>query len=149
MDIASARYVAPAETTSALLLAELKIAHKMLLQAMSQLDELTRGPLPTRESVIDARWTISRRSLARRNLWRRVHDYVSRCASPENAVDLKRLQDSDMTLLRASSQHISRWGIDAVMNDWTAYCEESRAIRRKMKAAIGAEMRLLYPIMIR
>lgn len=144
---ASPRYVARSTPAAALLLEELQDAHQMLLQAMSQLDELTRGALPAKAIVIEKRWKISRTSLARRGLWRRVHDYLSCRPSNADGIDLHRLQESDMDLLRCSSKHISKWSIDAVMNDWPAYCEDSRAIRAKMEIAIRAEMRILYPLL--
>ena len=121
----------------------------MLLDAILHMEAVTRAPLPTKESIIDARWTISRKSLARRNLWRRVYDYLSGRSEIRNRADLKQLHEIDLALLRASSQHISKWTIDAIMRDWTAYCAASDEIRWKMKAAIGAEVRLLYPMLKR
>lgn len=114
---------------------------------MSELDELTRGPLPTKARIIDARWSISRTSLARRMLWSKIHTYLLDRVSQENAGDLRRLRDSDMALLRSSSEHVSKWKIETVIENWSAYCEASRAIRLNMKSAIEAEMRLLYPLL--
>lgn len=143
----SSGHVPLAHKHSQLLLAELQEAHGKILEAMSELDKLTNGPLPTRACVIDARWAISRASLARRMLWSRVYAHLSCRASTEDETDLRRLQEADRALLRASSEHVSKWGIDAVMRDWAGYCEASNAIRWKMKAAIGAEKRLLYPML--
>lgn len=132
---------------SSLLLAELQEAHKKLLQTMSDLDKLTSGPVPTKERVIDARWAISRASLARRLLWGRVYAHLSGCLSKEDDRDLRWLREADIALLGSSSEHVSRWKIDNVMQNWGAYCEASKAIRWRMKAAIGAEKRLLYPML--
>ncbi len=63
------------------------------------------------------------------------------------AADLRRLRESDNMLLRASSEHIFRWTVARVLESWPAYCEASREIRAKMKAAIAAEQRVLYPIL--
>jgi hypothetical protein len=52
-----------------------------------------------------------------------------------------------MAMLRASSAHVARWGIDAVMFDWAGYSLASLDIRWKMKAVLGAEKRLLYPLL--
>lgn len=137
----------PLEQTSAQLLDKLQTAHQQLLEAMAQLDELTRGPMPARDSIINARWTISRRSLARRNLWRKIHGHLS--CRPGRAIegDLQRLRDTDHALLKASSLHVSKWDIESVLADWSAYCADSADIRWKMKAAIGAEIRLLYSML--
>lgn len=147
MSISAPRYVSPTHRQSALLLAEMQEAHKRLLQAMAELDDLTRGPLPTKERIIDARWSISRASLARRMLWSRVFTHLSSRASTDDLRELSRLQEADRTLLRLSSAHVSRWNIDTIIPDWAAYCAASAAIRWKMKAAMGAEKRLIYPML--
>lgn len=144
---AFAHRLAPLDPQKALMLEELREAHQKLLAAMSDLDHLTRGPPPPKERIIDARWNISRASLARRSLWNRIHIHLSRRASKQEADDLRRLQESDMALLRSSSEHVAKWNITAIVQDWPAYCEASRTIRRKMHAAIGAEQRLLYPML--
>lgn len=114
---------------------------------MRELDKLTLGPLPPKEQIIDARWTISRASLARRSLWGRIYTHLSGRVSKEDEPDLRRLKDGDMALLRSSSEHVAKWYIEAIYRDWPSYCEASRAIRWKMKAAIGSEQRLLYPML--
>lgn len=128
-------------------LGDLQRAHKALLQSMSELDELTWGPLPTKARIIDARWSISRASLARRMLWSRIHAYLLDRVSREDAAVLRELQESDIALLRCSSEHVAKWTVDTVAEHWSAYCEASRAIRLKMKTAIEAEKCLLYPLL--
>lgn len=130
---------------SAMLLADLEEAHQRLLEAMAALDELTGGPLPMRAELIDARWNISRASLARRTLWTRIHAHLSDHMSDQLAAELTCLQQTDRTLLRWSGEHVSKWTIDTALRDWPAYCEASRQIRWKMAAAIGGEKRFLYP----
>lgn len=114
---------------------------------MAELDELTRGDVPPRSLVIDARWNISRASLARRLLWSTIYAQLSNRASNEDSINLRLLREGDMALLRASAEHVSKWQIDPVMENWPAYCVASKAIRWKMKAAIGAEKRILYPML--
>lgn len=133
-------------TRSALLLAELQEAHDVLLRAIAAL-EAACGAQPTRDSIIAARWSISRASLARRMLWSRIYSHLLSNTLQGVASDLQRLWESDRALLLCSSQHVAKWGIDSVMAHWTAYCEASASIRWKMKAGIGAEKRVLYPIL--
>lgn len=140
-------HLVPTTGQPSALLAELRDAHELLLESMSALDKLTRGPLPSKAEVIDARWRISRRSLRRRGLWNRIFQHLSEQVSPIDLADLRRLREADMVLLSASSEHVSRWTIDAVMQEWPEYCGASRAIRWKMQAAVGAEKRLLYPML--
>ena len=135
------------EPLTAVLLSELRDAHAKLLKTMAELDTLARGPVPPTSEVGDARWNISRASLGRRTLWHSIHRHLSASALEENAIELQRLNQSDMTLLRASSEHISKCNITAIMQDWQSYSAASNAIRWKMKAAIGIEQRVLYPLM--
>lgn len=137
----------PADAQARLLLTELREAHDRLLSAMASLDEITRGPLPSKEGIIDARWNISRASLARRTLWNRIHAYLLVRSTGAAAEDLRWLQEGDMLLLRSSTAHVSRWTVQSVMQEWPAYCEASRQIRAKMKAAISAEQRVIYPLL--
>lgn len=129
------------------LLIEFQKAHANLLNAMTDLDGVTNEPLPQRERIINSRWRISRASLARRSLWNEIYAYLSYDSSEANHAELRRLQESDRALLRSSSEHVSEWKIDAVVKEWPSYCAASNAIRWKMKAAIGMERRLLYPML--
>ena len=135
-----------AVTQSGPMLTELQKAHSVLLQAIDAM-EVTCGAPPSRESIIASRWSISRASLARRMLWSKIHVNLLSGASKEEADDLRRLAQSDRELLRCSSQHVGRWRIEEVLANWTTYCDESRTMRWKMKAAIGAEKRVLYPML--
>ena len=135
------------EALEATTLREMEDAHAKLLKAIAVVETLTRGDVPERAQVIEARWGISRASLARRKLWHLIYRNLLSAASDRDRRELKRLYESDMALLRASSEHIARWSILEVMGDWPGYCEASNAIRWKMKAAIGGEKRILYPLL--
>ena len=145
-DVAAHLLQEDAATQSGPMLAELQKAHSVLLRAIDALEATCSAP-PNRESIIAARWDISRASLARRMLWSKIHVHLLSGASKEEAADLRRLAESDRELLRCSSQHVGRWRIDDVLANWSTYYDASRAIRWKMKAAIGAEKRVLYPMM--
>lgn len=147
MPVASLRLNPPERPLSPIFLDDLLHAHAKLLCATAELDTLTRGPLPSTARIIDARWNISRASLARRSLWGRIYDHLSNQTAKENIPDLRRLQLSDMALLRASSEHVPRWTINNIVQDWSAYCEASRSIRWKMKASIAAEQRIRYSML--
>lgn len=129
------------------LLEEFGRSHRELIRSMAELDELTRGRLPSKGQIVEARWQISRASLARRTLWNRIYTELSRFVGDAEIADLKGLQEADGALLRASSAHIARWPIDVVMDDWDGYCRASLDIRWKMLACMGAEKRLVYPML--
>lgn len=147
VDLAFGKHLSVAARSSEFLLEELRLAHRALVQAITDLDQLTRETLPTKARIVEARWNISRTSLARRMQWNRILQHLSCSAGRDCKPELRRLQENDLALLRASSAHVSRWNIDAVMKDWPGYCLASAEIRWRMKAAIGAEKRLLYPML--
>ena len=137
-----------ADDAAASFFEELKHAHRNLLEAMSNLDGLTRGPLPSKETIVTARWNLSRTSLARRTLWSRIRTHLEygRLSEHEKGVLLE-LQQSDVALIRASTTHISEWRVDKIISDWAGYCRSSVDLRWNMLAGIGLEKRRLYPIL--
>ena len=135
--------------TSARLLDELRFAHKALLAAMEVIDGLTREPEFDSARFANARWRISQASLTRRMLWGTIFRHLLPRVSPEEAADLEILGHADREMLRHSANHIAIWVLARIEADWEGYCEASRAIRRRMKACMDAEHRLLYPMMVR
>lgn len=127
---------------------ELKEAHESLLSAIEKLAQLTRGPLPDKGELAAVRWRVSAASLSRRLIWGRVHSLLARRVT-DLKVDreLRHLQEADMSLMRASTEHVGRWSLAAIIDDWAGYCQASEAMRRKMTYAISEEKRLLYPIL--
>jgi len=125
----------------------LKTAHSNLLNAIEGLDQLTRGPLPTKDVLVEVRWAVSEASLVRRVLWGRIHAYLSQHAIAGVEEDLRHLQEVDRRLIRSSAEHVTRWSAEAVMSDWPDYCRASKLMRSKMVDATSEEKRLLYPIL--
>lgn len=128
-------------------LAELRGAHAQLLESMAALDAITDSP-----NALDyrqARFKLSSTSLSRRMLWQRIFKNLEPSASAAEATALAELHAADFELLRASSDHIAKWPTERIEERWKEYCEASRAIRVKMKSAILAEGRVLYPILER
>jgi len=80
------------ESSDLFWLESLKEAHSNLVQAISALEELTRGPRPTRERLVEARYDLSKASFERRLLWGRIHAYLARSASREAESDLRKLR---------------------------------------------------------
>ena len=135
------------QSTRVSLLAELMDAHAELLQAIEQLERLTRGPRPSNQVLDDARWKISKASLARRRLWGRIQAHLSAVVDRDAATKLRHLQDLEIRLIRASVEHIARWPNKAVLNDWPGYCRASADMRSKLADMIIRERRILYPML--
>jgi hypothetical protein len=129
------------------LLAELQQAHEMLLDAMDAVDVLTRGQVPAKARLTAERWKLSKASLARRMLWGKILTSLSPGLSGDRNDALRRLQEWDINLLRASTHHVSKWTTEAALANWSGYCAASRSIRRKMAANVDAEKRILYPML--
>jgi hypothetical protein len=123
-------------------------AHSKLLCTIEDLAQLTSGPMPDdHQRISDIRWRVSEASLARRLLWGRIHAYLSEHAPKDADSDLLALQEADMRLIRASTEHVAKWTADAVVADWPGYCRASEVMRGRMIEAIEREKRLLYPIL--
>lgn len=129
--------------------AELHDAHEALLIALAEMEAVTRDPAADRLRFSGARWRVSNASLARRTLWQRIRQKLAQCALGADARIVEELQQADAALLRASGEHVHTWTAAAVEARWGAYCLASREIRSKMKAAMVAEQRLLYPLLER
>ena len=132
---------------AALLLAELRHVHELLLRHIAELERITRGPAPEEKRFTKARWNLSRASLKRRMLWARILGYLRPLVGERDASDLRRLQDTDIELLRTSIRHVARWTTENALSDWRGYCAASRIMRGKMAAAIEGERRVLYPML--
>jgi hypothetical protein len=144
------------QATSAALLTELRAAHAALLDSIAELEKACALPVPGEAPFTAIRWTLSGASLTRRMLWAKILGFlVPLVAQGEEeadraaAADLRRLQEGDIALLRASTAHVGRWSAENALADWAAYCEASRIMRGRMEAAIEEERRVLYPMLER
>lgn len=139
--------------TAAALLAELRAAHVALLDSIAELEKACALPVPDEAPFTAIRWTLSGASLTRRMLWAKILGFLVPLAAQADdkaaAADLRRLQEDDIALLKASTAHVGRWSADAALADWNAYCEASRIMRGRMRAGIEAEKKLLYPLLER
>ena len=129
------------------LLEELQAAHTDLLAAIIEMEKVTRLPTAEMASFTRARWQISRASLVRRALWGTIYNALSGVLAERDRKNLGRLDIDDRTLLRASAAHISQWTTAAAVERWEEYCAASQQIRWRMKAGIGAERRIVYPLL--
>lgn len=125
----------------------LKEAHSNLVNAIVALERLTRGSCPSRQTLVDTRYNLSKASLERRLIWGRIHAYLARNASQEAESVLRTLQEADIALLGAAARHVRRWTTDAIVKDWAGYCRASAAMRLKLSRGVALEKRLLYPLL--
>lgn len=144
---AAARPRTNGDASCGILLIDLKQAHDGLVAAMAELALVNRDAVGDRTRFTNARWRISQKSLGRRLLWNRILAYLQPRVGAEDAATLTQLQKADAELLRHSASHVRDWTTNAIEQKWGGYCEASRAIRWQMSSSIGAEKRLLYPLL--
>ena len=139
----------PNKDGSRALLAAIKQAQGQLTAEMAKMDALTREERPDRARYSHLRWQLSHYSLTRRMLSAKILAHLEAFVSPAEAETLKTLRGSDRELARSSTAHIGRWSAEAIDTGWFDYCEASREIRWKMRAYLGMEQQLLFPILER
>ena len=134
---------------SSSLLTEFRQAHEVLIAAMEGMGRLTRQSNADPSCFANAKWRISQASLARRTLWGAIFRHLLPRANLKDVVELERLSTADWEMLCYFANHISTWVSGRIEADWEGYCEASRAIRWRMKARLGAERRMLHPLIDR
>ena len=135
-------------STTALLVA-LQSAHRDLEGGIDALDGVVGATAPDPAALSSARFRLGRASLARRLLSQRVRDHLAAQASGSDLQTIRSLQQADFDYVRTSTSHIQRWSTAAALADWSGFREASLAMRAKLRAAIGAERRVLYPLLAR
>jgi len=129
------------------LLGELRHAHCTLIEAIAEMDRLTREPAPDAPACATGRWRLGQASLERRLIVARICDYFIHRLDDGRRGALKELMVDDQALLRERSSLLARWPTNALEKDWAGFCEESRAFRGKKRAHIAMEQKLLYPML--
>jgi hypothetical protein len=129
------------------LLEELQQAHSSLLLAIGELDRIRSGPPPSEVELVNARWRVSRASLARRLLWGRVLARLAPLVRGRGEADLRFVQEQDIGLLKASVNHVAAWKPADAIAAWRIYAAAESDLLQKMVGAVELEKRLLYPLL--
>ena len=127
--------------------ADFEAVHEDLLRAMAEMANAAQPDSPNLHKCTTARWKLSKANRARRDLWEKVHLHLQCKVSRQDAEILKRLEDANAELRRASRIHIGRWSAEALGADWQGYCQASRIIRWKIMALVRHERQDLMPIL--
>jgi len=128
-------------------LTQLKAVHAELREAIAGLEALVSQPSPDCETLSAARLSLKKASSRRRSLiecsiYPLLHD-----APPEEAEKIANLRLEMATLMVRSSEHIGRWTVRAICDDWAGYQKASAAMRRSMLQRIDHEAAVLYPLL--
>lgn len=122
-------------------------AHVRLLASLNRLADVTGGRFPDRARYTQARFRLSHASFTRRTILENVFQLLLPNATPDDLRALGDLQSTGSAMRLESAAHVSRWTADAIEADWPAYCAASAALRRRMKARVEIEKRLVYPLL--
>ena len=142
-------YIPESANVARTFLAELRAAHRELLNHVDRLEQASGNVLPDRSTLSLLRWRLGQASLHRRLLSGRICDYfATRCESGE-AEALRELRAADRALLAMSGVHLGKWTADVIFADWRGYCRDGRAIRRRTIEHVALEQRILYPLLER
>lgn len=128
-------------------LCELQSVHENVLAWMAALDELTAQESCRPGQLETVRWFLSKARRDRRLLLEQIYNQLLKSLTPEEAETVRALRNQTHRTLEAGSQHVAKWTLGAVKNDWDAYREETRAMRALWTATIEAEQDLLYPLL--
>jgi hypothetical protein len=126
---------------------ELRRAHEQVFRAAEGLEAVTLEEAPDEQALSQARWRLSSASLERRLLWGKILAHLVPVSAGPAAAQLRRLQDLDIRLLRASTQHVREWTLQAIFSDWQGYRNASRDMRWRMITCIEQERMILYPML--
>ena len=129
------------------MLSQLKAVHVELRDAIAGLEAVVSQPSPDREPLSAARLRLSKASSRRRSMiecsiYPLLHDIP-----PHEAEKITNLRLEMATLMVKSSEHIGRWTINAICEDWAGYQKVSAAMRRSMLKRIEHEAAVLYPLL--
>jgi hypothetical protein len=129
------------------LLGELKQAHSKLLHSIDELDRISHGPPPPEKVLVDARWRVSRESLARRLLWGRILAHLAPLVRGRAEMDLRLIQEADIRLLKASVNHIAAWKPERAIANWRLYAGAESDLLQRIIGVVALEKSLLYPLL--
>jgi hypothetical protein len=129
------------------LFVQLRSAHDHLVAEMENLDRITLGSEPELNTLTTCRWRLSQASLRRRKLASRVFDFLADRVAGADLIALRRMQAADQEMMSRSARHVGNWTVQTIFQDWRAYCEASRDIRKQMMDHVLAERQLLHPLL--
>jgi hypothetical protein len=131
------------------LLAEVENVYAHLIDCLTEMREVTNGPVPEPFRYTRARYRISNASLKRRQLFDRICRLLEPRLSAANAARLRELRQKDREYLRHSASYVTKWTPAAVFASWQSYSSEAKDIQRHMQQVVEEQLRLLTTLLMR
>ena len=120
-----------------------------LMECLTEMREVTSGPVAEHFRYTRARYRISNASLKRRQLFDRICTELEPRLSGADSARLRALRQKDRAYLHHSANYVTKWTPDAVFADWRSYSEEAKDIQRHMEEVAEEQLRVLTPLLMR
>ena len=131
------------------LLSEVEKVYGHLIDCLTEMSEVTSGPLPDSFRYTRARYRISNASLKRRQLFDRLCTHLAPQLSAGDAARLRTLRQKDRAYLHHSASYVTKWTPGAVFGSWRRYSEEAKDIQRHLHEVAEEQLRVLTPLLMR
>lgn len=130
------------------MLTKLRELHSEIREKLGELDQLVANDQPQVDRLMHVRHALTRASRARTKLLEtEIYPRLLSANISSQAEGVRRLKEEGKADLMASSQHIGRWSLRTITEEWNQYRSASNAVRIAMRRRIKAEQDLLYPLL--
>lgn len=129
------------------MLSQLKALHDELRAAIAELEAQTAKSVPDQAGLPVARLKVVRASGRRKAL---IDGMINPCLHDVSAEEAGRMQDlrrASCDLAIETSQHIARWTMRSIVDDWDGYRGAAADIAHIMLRRISDESAILYPLL--
>lgn len=130
------------------LLADLQEVHDGLLDALTVNERVIAEPHHHANRCSLARWRLARARMTRHQVLNRIYLALAAGLPRERLGVLRSLQEDEVDLSRATSDHVRNWTAERVATDWTGFCEEAAQLMARYRQRVAVEHRLLYPLLL-
>lgn len=131
------------------MLARLRELHAEILEKLMELDHLVAVNRPQIDRLMSVRHALTRASRARTKLLEvEIYPHLLARLDDADAKTVRALQLEGKSDLITSSQHIGRWSLRTITNEWSQYQMASNAMRSAMRRRIRIEQADLYPLLV-
>lgn len=132
-------------SASALHFSAIEASHQQVELCMLALETFMEGELSDIGHFSAARLRLRQANLAR------THVALEACRhlmtiqhAPDSLQDLRR---SELDVSQMISEHVQRWTVQALQDDWGSYCRTTRKVLEGVRELIAAEKKLLCPML--
>lgn len=150
MNVATAKRVDDLRTGEAdAVKREVRQAHESLQACFAEMERVLASPVFDAGALTSVRLKLAGIRLTRGPLITRVSKLLEGKVTEAEAAQLEQLHASHYRLLKAATEHTSKWTLQAIAADWPQYRRETRELMRRWVNKAEIEQRLVYPLVQR